>query len=126
MDPLRHDVRLLLAALVLACAFGAAAAEKKAKPKNALYGAIAWHAASGSAGWASDRRTSREARVEALRQCGRDECVVVATVTRDCVALAAAGQKHAVQKGATQQEAETKALARCGPACSIVAWVCTR
>ena len=126
MDPRRHDVRLLLAALILACAFGAAAAEKKARPKNALYGAIAYHAASGAAGWAADRRTSREARVEALKQCGRDECVVVATVSRDCAALAASGQKHSVQKGATRQEAETKALARCGAACSVAAWVCTR
>ena len=116
---------LTLAALVLALASGAAGAQK-AKAKNALYGAIAYHHASASAGWASERRTSREARVEALRQCGRDECVVVATVSRECAALARSAKKSAAQKGATRQEAETKALARCGAGCEIAAWVCTR
>jgi opacity protein-like surface antigen len=118
-------VRLLLAVLILACATGAAAAQK-AKARNALYGAIAYHQASGAVGWASDRHSSREARVEALKQCGRDDCVIVATVSRDCVALAANARKFSAQKGATQQEAETKALAHCGADCRIAAWVCTR
>lgn len=118
-------MRLVLAALILAGATAASGAQK-AKPRNALYGAIAYHQASGAAGWASDRHSSREARVDALKQCGRDDCVVVATVSRDCAALAANARKFSVQKGATQQEAETKALGRCGADCRIAAWVCTR
>lgn len=117
-------MRLVLAILILAGATGVLGAQK-AKPRNALYGAIAYHQASGSTGWASDRRSSREARIEALKQCGREECVVVATVSRDCAALAANARKFSAQKGATQQEAETKALARCGADCRIAAWVCT-
>ena len=62
------------------------AAEKQAR--NALYGAIAYHASSNSIGWATDLRTSREAGIEALKQCGHERCVVVATLTRSCAALA--------------------------------------
>jgi hypothetical protein len=100
------------------------AAQEKAR--NALHGAIAYHQGSGSMGWATDRRTSREARIEALKQCGHEQCVVVATVTRNCAALARNPKKFAVQKGATRQEAETKALSKCGAGCEIAAWTCTR
>ncbi len=100
------------------------AAQKQAR--NALYGAIAYHGASNSVGWATDRSTSREARIEALKQCGHEQCVVVATVSRNCAALARNPKKFAVQKGATRQEAETKALGKCGAGCEIAAWTCTR
>ncbi len=100
------------------------AAEKHAR--NTLYGAIAYHGASNSIGWATDRGTSREARVEALKQCGHEQCVVVATVSRGCAALAKNPKKFVVQKGATRQEAETKALGKCGAQCEIAAWTCTR
>jgi hypothetical protein len=103
-----------------------AAAQGKPATRNALYGAIAYHQGSGSTGWATDRRTSREARIEALKQCGHEQCVVVASVTRNCAALARNPKKFIVQKGATRQEAETKALAKCGAQCEIAAWTCTR
>jgi Domain of unknown function (DUF4189) len=77
-------------------------------------------------GWATDRRTSREAKIEALEQCGHEKCVVVATVTRNCAALARNAKKFIVQKGATRREAETKALGRCGAECEIAVWTCTR
>ena len=111
--------------VALAIAAGAAAASKAPK-KNALHGAIAYERASGSVGWATDRSSSREARTAALNQCARDACVVVVTVTRECAALATGPKKFAAQKGATQKEAETKALGRCGPDCQVAAWVCTR
>jgi hypothetical protein len=119
-------VRLALAALALAVATAAVPAEKAKAKKGALYGAIAYEQASNSAGWATDRHSSREARVDALSQCGRDGCVVVMTVSRECAALATSPKKFSAQKGATQQEAETKALGRCGAGCQVAAWVCTR
>jgi hypothetical protein len=124
----RHDVRLRAAALALlcaACVFAAQAREEK-RAKNAYYGAIAFHQESGTFGWASDRGTSREARLEALRQCRHEKCEIVGTVTRGCLALAKQPKKFAVQRGTTRQEAETKALRRCGPSCEIAAWTCTR
>jgi len=127
VDARRDDVKLVLAALALAAAAGTAMPAEKAKAKSkALYGAIAYEQASNSVGWASDRRSSREARVDALSQCGRDGCVVVTTVSRECAALATSPKKFAAQKGATQKEAETKALGRCGAGCQVAAWVCTR
>jgi hypothetical protein len=106
--------------------FSSAAAEEKRPARNQLYGAIAYHHDSGSAGWATDRRTDREAKVEALRQCGHEKCIVVASVVRGCGALAKDAGKFVVQRGATQQEAQTKALERCGKSCEIAAWTCTR
>lgn len=115
-----------LSAMVLLLAAGVCHAANSSKAKNASYGAIAYHAASSSVGWATDRRTGREARIEALKQCGRDECIVVATVSRACAALAKDTKKFVVQKGATRQEAETKALGKCGAQCEVAAWTCTR
>ena len=94
--------------------------------RGALHGAIALHQASGSVGWASDRKTSREAQVEALKQCAHEKCVVVANVSRACAVLARDTSKFVVQKGATQQEAETKAMTKCGALCQVAAWTCTR
>ena len=117
--------RLALVVVLLASA-SALGAEDKRRGGSPLYGAIAYHAETQSVGWATDRRTSREARLEALRQCGNDACVVLATVTRGCIALAHGGKKPSVQKGVTRQEAETKALARCGAGCQLAAWTCSR
>ena len=103
-----------------------AQAREEARCRNLYYGAIAFHHASGSVGWATDRGTSREARLEALRQCRHEKCEIVATVTRGCLALAKQPKKFAVQRGTTRQEAETKALRRCGPTCEIAGWSCTR
>jgi hypothetical protein len=113
-------------AFLLAISFSLPVAAQGKTSRTALHGAIAFHQASGSVGWATDRRTSREARVEALKQCGSDQCVVVATVTQGCAALARDSGKFIVQKGATQREAETKAMGKCGALCQIAAWTCTR
>lgn len=117
---------LALLVALLSSAASCAAAEDKRRGGSPLYGAIAYHAESRSTGWATDRRTSREARLEALKQCGHEQCVVLGTVTRGCLALAHGGKKPALQKGVTRQEAETKALSRCGAGCEIAAWTCTR
>jgi hypothetical protein len=94
--------------------------------RNALYGAIAYHGESGSSGFAVDRRNSREARIEALRQCGHPKCEIVARLRSDCGAVAKSARKIFTERGATRQEAETKALRRCGDACEIVVWACAR
>jgi len=120
--------RLALAAWLLLgalCSLPVAAREEP-RTRSSLFGAIAYHPESGSVGWATDRRTSREAKIEALRQCAHEKCEVVASVTRGCAAVARNAKKHVVQKGVTRQEAEAKALRRCGAQCEIAAWTCTR
>ena len=103
-----------------------ASARDESQPRGSLHGAIAYHADSGSVGWATDKKTSRDAKTEALRQCSHEKCEVVAAVSRGCAALARERKKHSVQKGVTRQEAEAKALRRCGDKCEIAAWTCTR
>ena len=130
MDRRRDDVTsgAALAALVALSALcvAAATAREESPKRNSPHGAIAYHAESGSVGWATDRKTSRDAKVEALRQCAHEKCEVVASVNRGCAALARNGKKHSVDKGVTRQEAEAKALRRCGEICEIAAWTCTR
>ena len=113
-------------AVLVAFCVAPAAAREEAPPRNSAYGAIAYYAEGGSVGWATDRKTSRDAKVEALRQCAHERCEVVASVSRGCAALARNGKKHSVDKGVTRQEAESKALRRCGDKCEIAAWTCTR
>ena len=119
------------AALVALLALGAVCAspvDARDEPRrgSAVFGAIAYHPESGSVGWATDRKTSREAKMEALRQCAHERCEVVGEATRGCMALARTAKKHVMQQGVTRQEAEAKALRRCGERCEIAAWTCTR
>ena len=126
MDARRDDVMKLLIAVPFLLSAACAGAADKAPTRNQYYGAIAYYAETNSVGWATDRRSAREAKVEALKQCGNEKCEVVASITRGCGALARQGKKFSVQKGATGDEAKAKALRRCGPNCEIVAWTCTR
>ena len=130
MDRRRDDVNpagAVAALLALAALSSApAAAREEAHSRTSLHGAIAYHVESGSVGWATDRKSGREAKVEALRQCGHQKCEVVAEVNRGCAALAREAKKHSAQNGASRQEAEAKALRRCGDKCEIAAWTCTR
>jgi hypothetical protein len=127
VDRRRDDVKTGSALLLLAMAWIAPAeARDVSKSASPPHAAIAYHAETGSVGWATDRKTGRDAKVEALRQCGHERCEVVAEVSRGCAALARDGKKHSTQKGATRQEAEAKARQRCGERCEIAAWACTR
>jgi hypothetical protein len=131
VDRRRDDVSSPGAALIALLALGAlcaspAGARDEPRRGTSVHGAIAYHPESGSVGWATDRKSSREAKVEALRQCGHEKCEVMASVSRGCAALARSTKKHAVQNGVTRQEAESKALRRCGDQCEIAAWTCTR
>jgi hypothetical protein len=115
-------------ALVLAAALCSAAAfaANRAPTRNQTYAAIAYHPDSNSVGWASDRKSAREAKVDALRQCNNEKCEVVASITRGCGALAKTAKKFSVQKGATREEAQAKALKQCGAGCEVLAWACSR
>jgi hypothetical protein len=115
-----------VASVVLLFAAFAASAADRAPTRNQYYAAIAYHGPTNSVGWATDRKSAREAKLEALKQCGHERCEVVASITRGCGALARDANKYAVQKGATRNEAETKALKRCGSQCQVLAWTCTR
>ena len=88
-------------------------------------GAIAYHRESGGYGW-SVEGSARNTQVEALKQCGHPRCEVVAKLRNGCGAIANGPKKFTVGKGATRQEAETKALKSCGAGCETVAWACTR
>src|SRR5262245_25562845 len=100
----RDDVRrsrAIVLALAALCISPAAARDQQ-KSSSSLHGAIAYHAESGSVGWATDRKSSRDAKVDALRQCNHEKCEVVAEVNRGCAALAREGKKYSTQKGATR------------------------
>lgn len=102
----------------------ASAAEPKQSGKPT--GAIAYHRESGSFGYAVNAKDSRAARIEALRQCGHPKCEVVASLSKDCGAVANGPKKFIASRGATRQEAETRALRLCGERCEIVGWACPR
>ena len=114
----------ILAASAVMAADSKVAASKK---KNA-YGAIAWHRDSNSVGYSYDYATARLAGTEALRQCGHPKCEVVLALHNECGALVNNNRtkKHAVQRGYTEAEAQTKAMNACGAGCQPVAWACTR
>ena len=114
--------RIVLVLLVVLAAQSASAASKTAKPT----GAIAYHRDSGSFGYAVNAKDSRAARIEALRQCAHPKCEVVASLAKDCGAVANGPKKFIASRGATRQEAETRALRLCGESCAIVGWACPR
>ena len=113
-------------AAALLCAALPPAAEAATKIARQAVGAIAYHRASGSYGWSVDQPTARRAKIEALKQCGDPRCEVVASLRNNCGAIANGPKKFIVGKGATRQEAQTKALKACSANCEIVVWACTR
>ena len=124
----RHDVALLAAVLIAAQmaapATHAATTKKSATPNR--FGAIAYHRASQSWGVSYDAVRARDASVTALQQCGKRECEVVHKFKNGCAALADGPKAPAAASGATRDEAETKAVKRCGAGCKTLAWACTR
>ena len=110
--------------ILLFAAIPAEAAKQAAVPNR--FGAIAYHRASQSWGLSTDKAQAREASVEALKQCGHRECEVIHKFKNGCAALADGPKAAATSSGATRDEAETKALKRCGAGCKPIAWACTR
>ena len=131
MGARRHHVARLaagfLAGAVLAAApadSSAATTKKSAVPNR--FGAIAYHRASQSWGVSYDTARERDASLAALQQCANRECEVVHKFKNGCAALADGPKAWAASSGATRNEAETKALKRCGAGCKALAWGCTR
>ena len=119
------------ALLLLLCAAFAAAmpAEASTTKKSAVpnrFGAIAYHRATNSWGVSYDMARSRDADVAALKQCGQRECEVIHRYKNGCAALAEGPKAGVAASGATRDEAETKALRKCGAGCKPLAWGCTR
>jgi hypothetical protein len=117
-------MRAALALAILLAGFHADAAKQSATPNR--FGAIAYHHASRSWGVAYDTARARDAETSALRQCGNRECVIVHKFRNGCAALAAGAKTFAAASGATRDEAETKAMKKCGASCGALAWGCTR
>jgi len=116
---------LLVGAISVSHGAGAATSNtlRSIRPDN---GAIAFHPASGSFGYAVDRRSAREAKVEALKQCNNSDCEVVLTLKNSCGALASFQKTYFVSRGATRAEAEAKARRQCGVKCETLVWACTK
>jgi hypothetical protein len=127
MGTWRNHVMLLAAAFVAAAP--ADAAKQSAVPNR--FGAIAYHRASQSWGVSYNTPRARDASVEALKQCGHRQCLVVHKFKNGCAALADGPKIQATASGATRDEAETRALRSCGEKnggkdCTPIAWACTR
>lgn len=123
MQPI--DLRLVAAFLAVALCSPSqmsVAAPKVAPPT----GALAYHRDSGSFGYAVNARDSRSARIAALNQCAHPKCEIVASLSKDCGAIANGPKRFVASRGATRQEAETRALRLCGERCEIVGWACPR
>jgi hypothetical protein len=116
-------VKLVLL-FVLLLSLPVEAAKPSAIPNR--FGAIAYHRESQSWGVAYDKPRARDAAVEALNQCNHKRCEVVHRFKNGCAALVDGPKAAFGASGATRDEAETKALRRCGDMCKPVAWACTR
>ena len=112
--------------VLAACAVLLAAQAHAAKPKTpAAYAAIAYYRAAQVWGTAHAGRSDREARIGALERCGDRRCEVVIGIRDGCGALADGPKRFAAAPGATRDEAQSKALRKCGAECRLVAWACT-
>ena len=117
----------LYLAFVAAVACAGQPALARVVVKKGVYGAIALQRETGQVGYVYNTATSRAAKIEALKQCADPHCEVVVSFSNACGALARGAKKYFPATGATQQEAETKALRLCAAKdCAITAWACTR
>ena len=117
---------LLVAGAVVAVAT-ATPADAVTHPKKSAYGAIAYEPGRRATGYSYDFKSAREAKIEALKQCGDPTCEVLVSFHNACGAIAQGPGKPFAVTGATSAEAQTKALRRCAhKACQIVAWACTK
>lgn len=101
---------------------------------NDFHGAMAYDAATGAHGWASDYTSKKKAETRALKECWvyGNACEVVATVTNACVALAKWGQAKPVSAWAEAPDmatAKSTALTDCkakskGKECELVSNFC--
>jgi Domain of unknown function (DUF4189) len=125
-------VRLLVFLSLLSLLFPlsgahAAAEGKKMSSTPNRYGALAQHRPSGSWGAGHGFARQVDASREALKQCGQPRCEVVHKFKNGCAVLVDGKAKSFAASGVTRDEAETRALKRCGgEKCTVIAWACTR
>jgi hypothetical protein len=119
----RATIPFLVALMLAVPATAATSADKK---KSGSHGAIALNRDSKAVGYAYDFKAARDAKREALAQCGEKKCEVVVSFRGGCAAVARSGKRLASSTGATRDEAETKATRKCGKDCAVVAWACTK
>lgn len=116
-----------LAAMLVVAVATATPADAATAPKKSAYGAIAYEPGRRVTGYSYDFKSAREAKVEALRQCGDPACEVLVNFRNACGAIAQGPGKPFAVTGTTGAEAKAKALRRCNhKACQIVAWACTK
>jgi len=114
--------RAVLVVLVSTLVAGVAEAQKAAKGP---WGAIAYSTRTRAYGYAVDRTTKRDAETEAFRICGTN-CDLLRTFRNSCGAVAARPKRVASDTGASREIAQAKALKKCGDACKIAVWACTK
>jgi len=118
---------MLLVAGAVAAVATPTPADAATQPKKSAYGAIAYEPGRRATGYSYDFKSAREAKVEALKQCGDPACEVLLSFHNACGAIAQGPGKPFAVTGATRAEAQTRALRRCDhKACQIVAWACTK
>ena len=120
------DLRAVIALAFLIAPLPAALAATSDFKSSKANGAIAYHRDSGNFGYTTDAKNSREAKTEALKQCNHPKCEVVASFRGACGAVANGPKRFAATTGAIRQEAETRALRKCGDACTVAVWACTK
>jgi len=119
-------IAVLIAALVCLVGAGDAPAASKSPVRKVKYGAIAMDRETRAVGYSYDFLLSRDAKREALKQCGSDTCEVMVAFRSACGVIAEGKNKLWTATGATRQEAQAKVLRRCGKNCPVLAWACTR
>jgi len=118
-------MRALAAALVLLALLIAALDAAAARyGKRQLWGAIAYSTTTGAYGFAVDVKTKREAESGAFAKCGSN-CDLIKTFRDACGVVAVGGKRVTYESGASREIAETKALKKCGDACTVKVWACT-
>jgi Domain of unknown function (DUF4189) len=89
-----------------------------------LWGAIAFSTKTGSYGYAVDRKTKRDAEMDAFRQCGSN-CDLIRPFRDACAAVASKPTRTSSDTGASREIAEMKAMKKCGSDCAVKVWACT-
>ena len=118
-------MRILSSLLVLLALLIVALDAAGARPGNRqLFGAIAYSTKSGSYGFAVDRKTKRDAEMDAFRQCGTD-CDLIRPFRDACAAVASKPTRTSSATGASRDIAEMQAMKKCGSDCAVKVWACT-
>ena len=116
-------MRAVAAGLALLALVISSDADAARNGKRQLWGAIAYNSKTGAYGYAVDQKTKRDAETSAFNQCGSG-CGMIKTF-RDACGVVAVGKRVVYEAGASREIAESKAMTKCGDACSIKVWACT-